>query len=336
MKKSYISVLNCLACFLVVLLHVNGDFWNYSKNMRWILSNLVECIGYCAVPIFFMISGVNLIGYEKKYSTDVYIKKRIKKTVIPYLMWTFLGILFLISIKKINLRDFSIPYIINGIINSGFIDVYWFFIPLFGSYIAIIFCSLIPANKRKNAYGALILWSGITMSIFPTIFEMMGIKYNNDLGAGLINGYFIFPLIGYWIDNYYIKKDVRMFIYFLGFLGFGLHFFGTAIVSDVGAVNSLFKGYTNFPSIFYSVAIFVLFKYCKGFNGKIMKVVNIVGTRTFGIYMIHIYIVKIIMKIGFVSYNLIIKFTISIVVFILAYIIVGTMQKIPGIRKMVP
>ena len=67
-----------------------------------------------------------------------------------------------------------------------------------------------------------------------------------------------------------------------------------------------------------------------------MKVVNIVETRTFGIYMIHIYIVKIIMKIGFVSYNLIIKFTISIVVFILAYIIIGTMQKIPGIRKMVP
>lgn len=67
-----------------------------------------------------------------------------------------------------------------------------------------------------------------------------------------------------------------------------------------------------------------------------MKVVNIVETRTFGIYMIHIYIVKIIMKIGFVSYNLIIKFTISIVVFILAYIIVGIMQKIPGIRKIVP
>lgn len=42
------------------------------------------------------------------------------------------------------------------------------------------------------------------------------------------------------------------------------------------------------------------------------------------------------MRIGFVSYNLIIKFTISIVAFILAYIIVGTMQKIPGIRKMVP
>lgn len=67
-----------------------------------------------------------------------------------------------------------------------------------------------------------------------------------------------------------------------------------------------------------------------------MKVVNIVETGTFGIYMIHIYIVKIIMRIGFVSYNLIIKFTISIVVFILAYIIVGIMQKIPGIRKIVP
>ena len=70
MKKSYISVLNCLACFLVVLLHVNGDFWNYSKNMRWILSNLVECIGYCAVPIFFMISGVNLCLLSKLKTLD--------------------------------------------------------------------------------------------------------------------------------------------------------------------------------------------------------------------------------------------------------------------------
>lgn len=58
MKKNYISVLNCLACFLVVLLHVNGDFWNYSKNMRWILSNLIECIGYCAVKSGFDISSM--------------------------------------------------------------------------------------------------------------------------------------------------------------------------------------------------------------------------------------------------------------------------------------
>lgn len=336
MKKNYVSVLNYFACFLVVLLHVNGDFWNYSNSMRWILSNLVECIGYCAVPIFFMISGVNLIGYEKKYSTDIYIKKRIKKTGIPYLMWTILGILFLILIKKINMNDLSIPYIINGIINSEFIDVYWFFIPLFGCYVAIIFCSLIPVNKRKKAYAAMILWSGITMSILPTIFKIMGINYNNDLGMGLINGYFIFPLIGYWIDNYYIKKSVRMFIYLLGVVGFGLHFFGTVILSNTGTVNLLFKGYTNFPSVFYSVAIFVLFKYCKNFNDNIMKLVNNGGNRTFGIYMIHIYLVRAFMKIGIISYNLIVKFAISIVVFILAHVIVSIMQKTPGIRKLVP
>lgn len=336
MRKNYISVLNVIACFFVVVLHVNSDFWNYSSDLRWMSSNIVECIGYCAVPIFFMISGANLIGYEEKYNTKEYIKKRIKKTGIPYLAWTIFGIVFLIITKKINIDSLCISYLIDGIANSKFVDVYWFFIPLFGIYIGIIFCSLIPIGKRKRAYGALILWSGITMSVLPTIFKIINIEYNYNLCAGLVNGYLIFPLIGYWVDNYDIKRKSRILIYVLGIMGFGIHFFGTAFESNAGTVSLLFKGYTNFPAILYSAAIFVWFKYHNNYNEKIIKIVNAVEKRTFGVYMIHIFIVKICIKIGLINENLIAKLIASVGIFLGTYIVVYAMQKTPILRKIVP
>ena len=84
-KKSrikYISVLNALACFAVVMLHSNGAFWTYSTDSYWISADFIESFMYFAVPVFFMISGTTLIDYRDKYSTREYFKKRIEKTLI--------------------------------------------------------------------------------------------------------------------------------------------------------------------------------------------------------------------------------------------------------------
>ena len=61
-KKYYIQNLSVLSAFAVVALHVNGEFWNFSYGRYWITSNIIESLFYFAVPIFFMITGVTLVG----------------------------------------------------------------------------------------------------------------------------------------------------------------------------------------------------------------------------------------------------------------------------------
>lgn len=54
-KKIYIQILGVIACLAVVAMHVNGCFWQFSYDRYWITANIIECICYFAVPIFFMI-----------------------------------------------------------------------------------------------------------------------------------------------------------------------------------------------------------------------------------------------------------------------------------------
>ena len=60
-EASYISALNVLSCMAVVFLHTNCVFWDFKKENYWITANIIECIFYFAVPVFFMISGATLI-----------------------------------------------------------------------------------------------------------------------------------------------------------------------------------------------------------------------------------------------------------------------------------
>ena len=85
-KKIYIQILGVIACLAVVAMHVNGCFWQFSYDRYWLTANIIECICYFAVPIFFMISGATLLNYRKRYTTAVFFKKRFGKTLVPFLI----------------------------------------------------------------------------------------------------------------------------------------------------------------------------------------------------------------------------------------------------------
>ena len=104
---------------------MNGAFYQFSTEKYWILSNIIKSLCYFAVPVFFMIRGANLIDYDKKYTTKEYFIKRIKKTFIPFISFSLIGLIFSIIIfKNISIGDLSIKYIYNGIFNTSFINVY--------------------------------------------------------------------------------------------------------------------------------------------------------------------------------------------------------------------
>ena len=94
-KKIYIQILGVIACLAVVAMHVNGCFWQFSYDRYWITANIIECICYFAVPIFFMISGATLLNYRKRYTTAVFFKKRFGKTLVPFLIWSVISAIWL-------------------------------------------------------------------------------------------------------------------------------------------------------------------------------------------------------------------------------------------------
>ena len=134
----YLSVLNVLACFAVVMLHCsNAAFWNYSNTQTWVTGNLVETLFYFAVPVFFMISGVTLVDYHERYSDKVFLKKRLLKTVVPFLFWSTVAYIYWILRYNEGVFYRNPLRIISGMLNSEYIGIYWFFLPLFAIYLAM-------------------------------------------------------------------------------------------------------------------------------------------------------------------------------------------------------
>lgn len=73
MKKNYISILNVLACIGVVILHTFET--GYTSDANFVFEVLIRAIAYCAVPVFFMITGATLIDYRKDMTLKLFLRK---------------------------------------------------------------------------------------------------------------------------------------------------------------------------------------------------------------------------------------------------------------------
>ena len=299
-KKLYISVLNVVSCWSVVALHTNGVFWSRPHGRMWITSNFIETFFYFAVPVFFMISGANLIDYRERYSTQVFLKKRFLKTVIPFIFWSIVAGIF-ISLTHNQPFDFNIRHIIDNIINAKFFAIYWFFPPLFAVYLSIPLISAVQDKIKIFLYATSV---GIIMvGIIPLVFNLLHIG-SWSITPPIVSGYMVYVLSGYIFDKVYISKDKRMIIYLFGILGWLLHMGGTLFMSrGLDTIDQTFKGYLNVPCMMHSMAMFIFFKYInyerllKKCYFKFVSITSKISQCTFGIYLLHYFFVMALPKV---------------------------------------
>lgn len=338
--KKYLQVLSVISCLAVVLLHSNGVFWLFSYERYWFTANIIESVCYFAVPVFIMISGCNLIDYQKRYNTKIYFKKRIIKTVIPFLIWSFIGFTYLLTVGQLAIENMHIRSVVNTIFNTGYINAYWFFIALFSVYLSIPALSMIPEAGRKRVFQYMLLAAFIFNIAMPFVFSIIGMDYNTELNVSVVGGYLFYAIAGYYIDRYPIEKKYRIIWYVLAGVGLAAHILGTLLLSyRAGAVNGIFKGYLNLPCVLYSVGIFILFKYLDRTRvmAYLYTITFPVADTTFGIYLIHWFLMDVFLRISHINpTSIVYRIVGGFVIFIVASIIIKIIKKIPILRQIVP
>lgn len=104
----YISLIKIIACFSVIILHANGNFWKFSYDnykQYWISANLLECIFYFGVPFFILCIGATLLDFNEKYGLIIYLKRRIKKVVMPLLYWNIIIYYYNVYLLKVYQKE---------------------------------------------------------------------------------------------------------------------------------------------------------------------------------------------------------------------------------------
>jgi surface polysaccharide O-acyltransferase-like enzyme len=128
-------------------------------------------------------------------------------------------------------------------------------------------------------------------------------------------------------------------------LGLVFHFSSTYYLSQSAQyIVTTYKSYTAPHSIFYASAIFLLFKNIdfKKVPSFIIKIFDFFSGQTFGVYLIHIFLIPIADKYIFIQFNDIFAYTYLyktvgvVIIFISCALITKLLQKIPVIKHLIP
>lgn len=191
------DILNVIACFSVIMLHHSGIVHHYDGSREWLVALAVECLFYFAVPCFFMLTGANLMRYDERYDTSIFFKKRISKAVIPYLIWSLVWLGICLLKGDIDYGQITVLNVVDGLLNSSYQPVYWFFIPLFIIYLLLPL--LVKAKDDIKLIRYLIILFFILASCLPFVSGVMGIRQNPFL-SNAIFGPLLYVLLGYYLS----------------------------------------------------------------------------------------------------------------------------------------
>lgn len=107
-----------------------------------------------------------------------------------------------------------------------------------------------------------------------------------------------------------------------------------------GKLISIYKGYMNIPCLLYSTAIFIFFRYGGQKimqNQNICKIINKVKNYTFSLYLLHWYILQILLRhFSINETSIIYRLTAPFLALVITMIITKIIRKIPVIKRILP
>lgn len=305
-RKFYMDVLSILSCVAVVYLHCSTVVFVNQGDLLWLLSIVVQSIFCFAVPIFFMISGANLIGYRSKYDTKTFLIKRIRRILVPlagfsllyYVLACFAPGPFGLTARQFSLVEFS-----HDLLTNRICDVYWFLYSILGLYFVTPLLSL--AANRKKLIEYLLLLSLLSTAVIPllnrfsadhTLMSLFVIPY--------LTGPIFFYLLGYYVERYVDTLTMHrptlcliglMSIVFMSAMTFKTNVAHTVISGAFTSYDSFYVNVYHIPCIALSLSVFLLFKTLEPRfqNASFSRgdVFRLISTASFYVYMLHMLVI---------------------------------------------
>ncbi len=340
----YLDVLNIIAIVAVIAMHCNGIVHSNPNIRAWNTSLIVECICYFAVPLFFMISGANLLKYRERYNTNEFYKKRCLKVLIPFIFWaTIMFVWKIFIINSISIETVNTPIKLwNAFFSNKEETTYYFMFEILGIYLIIPLLSLLTKNKYKKTLWLTIGLFFIFNAMLPNICSLIGIKWYNSLGVP-VSGYVIYVILGYLLSEEKIEKKWKCILYIGAILGVIYRFVTTFILSkNTGCVVKITWGYSSWHCMLLSSAVFIFVKDLEinekiSNNEKIQKIISKIAGCSFGVYLIHMIVKYYYTNIFNINTSSLHFRTLGVIgVYLISLLMVMLLKKIPLVRKVLP
>ncbi len=332
----YLSALTVLSSLAVVVLHCNGVFWHKPTGHVWASACLIESLFYFAVPVFFMISGCTLIDYGKRYSTAQFFRKRAARTLVPFLIWSGIAAGFMYFVNPE--ANWSVGYVISGILNHRFMGIYWFFLPLFAIYLCMPVLTDVQHKVRTFSYMA--GFGLVTISLFGFLRDCGVPDIPYSLSAPICGGYLVYPLLGYVLHHTELTRKARWLIYAGGVCATAAHFWFTyAYTPEGGDIFGLFTNYLHISTVLQACAVFVFVKYnASALNKRAFwrRTILYIQPAALGIYLCHQYVICFMNEMGVDEGSLLYRTVGAGCIYLVLALLIRQLQRVRWLRVLFP
>lgn len=317
----YLDYLRCIACLMVILMH--SPMPNLGTN-----SLILSAISYLSAPcigLFFMVSGALLLPIAG--TSHTFLTKRCSKIVYPTLFWSVAYIVIRVTTGELKSSELletivSIPF------GPSALGVLWFMYVLFGLYLVIPILSpwIQKATKREIEFY-LLVWGGTLCLPLIKLFAQVPDDVYNPFYY--ITGFLGYVVLGYYLQTY--KSPIR------------IRFLLLATIGSIAAYicSKVSHAAVDYYSVFWYLSIFVAIMAMTWFaiiqknvslihSPRIKKYIIRFSNYSFGIYLIHILVMRYILwKVPLISQlggviQIILTFILTIVI---SYLLISCVSK---------
>lgn len=151
------DVLRIVAIFLVLVIHSSS--LNQSIHDQNFFSLVIFIFAKISVPLFVMLSGALLL--RKQETVEVFLAKRLKKVLVPWLGWTVLYTVWRLMANGTVLPSALLAAFVSTLLS------FWFLPMIVGLYVLTpLLRKLVAAATESELVFTVILWF-VVMSLLP-------------------------------------------------------------------------------------------------------------------------------------------------------------------------
>lgn len=294
-KDASFQALRGIAIFAIVLIHTTSTAKNFNSSSPNFYSGIItrQFVNF-GVPLFLFISGyfsaANKEVTNKKYLK--FYKKRISRLLLPYLIWSTVGIVILKESCDYDIKNLML-YLLTG----QSVGIYYYFIVLYQLVLLTPLLILMASYRKTRIYPILI------NILFLVMLYYVWIKHPEKV----VFPYYALPFAN-WIGFYYwgilsrtiIKSDwfkrnfSWSFLWFIIFLA--LSVLEAEYIFKLSS-NAAFAGSQNKISCFFASFFFINCLMGLRLSNLQSTYLSLVGEYSFGIFLSHMFILPDVSKI---------------------------------------
>lgn len=286
------DIIRFVAILMVFSIHCMGGLdAQRDSGINIFASNLLHSFQDMGVPLFVLLSGSLLL--DRQVSLGNFLMKRMARVLIPFLVWSILlfGIYYItepmhygVDLKitpphTIVVRFFSILFC------NGVHGVYWYVYMILGLYlVAPIFQRFLQcADENVISYACILITAVVIMDKLLPDFLVTKRMVSDNI-----------TFLGYFLSGYYIKQ------YFPQKSWLKPMFIASAIFLLVLSFCNQYYLFMNQDLLIYfmSIAFFGVLIKVEVKDGPVRKYITFVSRTSYGMYLSHVLLISLFVKIG--------------------------------------